>query len=301
MRVLITGKTGLVGTEITRILLNKGHEVNYLTTDEYKVRYSKTVRGFFWNPNTHEIDTNCFKNVEVIIHLAGATVSKRWTPKYKKQILDSRIKGTKLLYDALQKTEHTVRHIVSASAIGVYEDSIEILHDETSTKFDKGFLATVVHEWEKAVDLFENESISVCTLRIGLVLAKSGGALPEIRKPIEMGLGATFGTGNQIQSWIHLQDLANLFVVAAEDQWIGIYNAVSPRPISNKTLTETIAAIRNKPLFLPNIPKFFMQLVLGEMHQLLFASQFVSAKKIVDKGFIFEYEFIDDALQNLLK
>jgi len=140
----------------------------------------------------------------------------------------------------------------------------------------------------------------VCKIRIGLVLSNKGGALVEIEKPAKLGLGAAFGSGNQMQSWIHVEDLAQLFLMAAEKNWSGVFNGVAPNPVSNQVLSKSVSEAVNKPFFLPNIPSFVMKLALGEMHQILFSSQHVSAMKVQSKGFEFKYPKLDEALKNLL-
>jgi uncharacterized protein (TIGR01777 family) len=301
MRVLITGATGLIGQEIVKRCHEKGIEVNYLTTSKSKINQLNKTQGFYWNPKQQHIDVNCFKDVDAIIHLAGATVSKRWTPSYKKEILESRKDTTQLLVNTLIGETHKVKHIVSASAIGIYPDSLINYYDETSEIYAESFLGDVVKSWENEIDAFSTMNITVSKIRIGLVLSNKGGALTEMVKPIKFGLGAAFGSGKQWQSWIHINDLAELFLYVLNHQLAGIYNGVAPNPVSNQELTKTIANTIGKPLFFPNIPKFFMNLVLGDMHTLLFESQRVSSKKIEDNGFYFEYHHLQPALVDLLR
>ena len=301
MRVLITGATGLIGNEIVKLCHESGIDVNYLTTSKSKIINKKEYQGFYWNPKSLEIDKNCLKNVDAIIHLAGATISKRWTDSYKKEILNSRKVSTHLLISALVAEQHSVKQVISASAIGVYPDSLVNYYDEDYKEINEtSFLSKVVKVWEHEVDAFSKLGITVSKIRIGLVLANNGGALPQMVKPIKMGVGAAFGSGEQWQSWIHINDLANIFLYVLEHKLIGVYNGVAPNPVTNQELTKTIASVLNKPLFLPNIPKFVMRLVLGEMHKLLFESQRVSSKKIEDKGFDFKYNNLKPALENLL-
>ncbi|WP_298550776.1 TIGR01777 family oxidoreductase [uncultured Algibacter sp.] len=300
MRVLITGATGLVGQEIVKLCHEKDISVNYLTTSKSKIVQSENYKGFYWNPKAKEIDSYCFQDVDAIIHLAGATVSKRWTSSYKKEIISSRTETTALLIHSLKGVKHQVKQVVSASAIGIYPDSLTNYYDQTHNEISSSFLGQVVSVWEQAVDEFSKLDITVSKIRIGLVLSNKGGALQEIVKPIKFGLGAAFGSGKQWQSWIHIQDLANLFLYTLEKEIDGIYNGVAPNPVSNKELTKTATKILNKPLFMPNIPKLFMKLVLGDMHILLFESQRVSSKKIEDKGFYFKYNCLKSALEDLL-
>ena len=301
MKVLITGATGLIGKEIVKCCHENGIAVNFLTTNRAKISNGKRYQGFYWNPKTNQIDTACFNGVDTIIHLAGATVSKRWTPRYKKEILSSRINSTQLLIHTLIKSEHQVRHVVSASAVGIYPDSLSNYYDETNSEGDQTFLSQVVKQWEAAVDGFSALHIKITKIRIGLVLSNHGGALPEITKPMRMGLGAAFGSGGHWQSWIHISDLAQLFFYVLKFKLGGVYNAVAPNPVTNQDFTKTCAQVLNRPLFLPNIPKWIMKLILGKMHVLLFLSQRVSSKKIENAGFEFKFHHLKPALEDLLK
>ena len=301
MKVLITGATGLVGNELIKILLQNGISVNYLTTSRGKIANENNYKGFFWNPSVGEINEEAFTNVDVIVHLAGATVAKRWTNSYKQEIMNSRIDSTKLLYKTLERINHQVSQIVSASAIGIYPDSLTKVYHETDLEVDNSFLGNVVKQWEEEVNQFKNLDILVAKIRIGLVLSKNGGALQEMVKPIKIGAGAAFGSGEHYQSWIHIQDLAAVFYHIIQYKREGIYNGVSPYPVTNSQLTKAIAKTLGKPLFLPNIPKFVMKLILGDMHQLLFSSQHVSSRKLLDENFQFKYASLDKALHDLLK
>lgn len=301
MKVLITGATGLVGNELIKILLQNGISVNYLTTSRGKIANENNYKGFFWNPSVGEISEEAFTNVDVIVHLAGATVAKRWTNSYKQEIMNSRIDSTKLLYKTLERINHQVSQIVSASAIGIYPDSLTKVYHETDLEVDNSFLGNVVKQWEDEVNQFKNLDILVAKIRIGLVLSKNGGALQEMVKPIKIGAGAAFGSGEHYQSWIHIQDLAAVFYHIIQYKREGIYNGVSPYPVTNSQLTKAIAKTLGKPLFLPNIPKFVMKLILGDMHQLLFSSQHVSSRKLLDENFQFKYASLDKALHDLLK
>lgn len=300
MVVLITGATGVVGKEIVKLCLLKNIQVHYLTTDSSKLKQEENYKGFYWNPKQNEIDEACFKDVDAIIHLAGATISKRWTASYKKEILDSRVQVTKFLFESLKKQDHKVTEFIGASAIGLYPDSLTNYYDETYKGVSQSFLGDVIWQWESAMDSFSVLGINVAKIRIGLVLAKDGGALPQIIKPIRFGVGAPFGSGQHWQSWIHINDLAGLFLFVLKHQLEGVYNGVAPNPVTNVEFTKTIAKTLNRPLILPNIPKNIMQLVLGEMHLLLFESQRVSSKKVEDLGFEFKYHHLQPALQDLI-
>ena len=301
MRVLITGATGLIGTEIVKLCHNKNIAVNYLTTSPSKLTKDENYKGFLWNPSKNEIDTDCIKDVDAIINLVGATISKRWTDTYKKEIVLSRTQSTQLLFNTLQNNPHHIKQIISASAIGVYPDSLTNYYTEDETSINSSFLGQVVEKWEHAVDAFKEIGVEVTKVRIGLVLSKKGGALPQMVKPFKFGLGAALGTGKQWQSWIHITDLASLFLHVLEEELTGVYNAVAPNPETNQALSKQIAKTLNMPFFLPNVPRFVLKLVLGEMHILLFESQRVSSKKIEDTGFDFKYYNLKNALETELK
>ena len=301
MTILITGATGLVGQELVSLLLQNGHTVHYLSTSNNKLVTNSNYKGFYWNPKTAEIDTDSLADVEVVVHLAGASVAKKWTKSYKDEIIDSRVLSTKLLFQTLQNTPNKVKQIVSASAIGIYPDSLTNIYHESDLDIDVSFLGNVVKLWENEVNQFEKLQLIVSKIRIGIVLAKNGGALKEMVKPIQYGVGAAFGSGEQYQSWIHIQDLVAIFYHVIENKLPGIYNGVSPYPVTNTELTKSIAKTLNKPFFLPNIPKFVMQLILGEMHQILFSSQHVSCRKLLDENFQFKFASLDKALNDLLK
>jgi uncharacterized protein (TIGR01777 family) len=294
--VLITGATGLIGQEIVKVCHAQNITVHYLTTSKKKLSTTDNYKGFYWNPKTNEIDVSCFQGVTTIINLVGATIAKRWTDSYKKEIITSRTHTAQLLHDTIKENNFNVKQIVSASAIGIYPDSLTHYYEENEKTISTSFLGQVVDQWETAVDQFKSLAIKVVKIRIGLVLSKDGGALPEIAKPIRFGAGAPFGNGDQWQSWIHVNDLARLFVFAVSNDLDGTYNGVAPNPVSNTDLTKAVAKTLHKPLFLPNIPKFAMKLALGEMHILLFESQRVSAAKTENIGFDFDYHHLESAL-----
>jgi len=278
MKILITGATGLIGKELVKLLLAKNHSVHYLTTAKSKIANQANYQGFYWNPEEGKIDENCIFRVDVIIHLAGANIAKRWTNAYKQEIIESRTLSGELLFNLIKKhPNHQIKQIISASGTAIYPESFSKVYDESTTETEDSFLSNVVKKWEESVNRFQVLGIKVCKLRTGIVLSNKGGALPEMIKPIKLGVGAGMGSGKQIQSWIHIHDLVALYYLAVEKQLEGIYNAVTPNPVSNQELTKAIAKTLKKPLFLPNIPKFVMQLLLGEMCYLLFSSKNLSA------------------------
>ena len=299
MKVLITGATGLIGNELVSLLLQNGVSIHYLTTSKKKIENELNYKGFYWNPDQGIIDENCLMGVDAIIHLSGATISKRWTNSYKQEIIESRLLSSAVLFKALKNHPNQVKQIVSASGTAIYPNNDKVIYDENSQEIDNSFLGNVVYKWEESADKFKSLGLKVCKLRTGIVLSNKGGALIEMAKPIKMGIGSPFGIGKQIQSWIHIHDIATLYFFAISNDLEGVYNAVAPNPVSNEKLTMTIATVLRKPLFMPNIPKFMMKLLLGEMHELLFENRNLSAQKIIDKGFVFKYKTIEKAIENI--
>lgn len=301
MKILITGATGLIGRKIVQLCEERNYFVHYLTTRKDKIKNTATKKGFYWNAESQEIDIECIIGVDAIINLAGASISERWTEKQKKIVLNSRIDTIKLLYKLLSETEHQVTHFSSASALGIYPSSIDAKYSEEDDKvINDSFLGEVVKKWEDEIDTLESLGISVCKLRTGIVLSKKGGALEQMAKPIKLYVGAPLGTGKQIQSWIHITDMAKMYLFAIEHNINGVFNAVASNPVSNQMLTEAIAKQLNKPIWLPNVPAFMMKLILGEMSAIVLDSQFLMNDKIKNQGFQFQYDWIDEALADCL-
>lgn len=299
MAILITGATGLVGTALVKKLIENGKTIHFLTTQKAKCINQPKHKGFYWNITTKEIDNQCFEGVTTIVHLAGATIAKRWTKTYKTEIINSRVESAKLIFEALKAQKHTVTHFISASGVGIYPSDFLKNYTEEETQQNPEFLGHVVQQWEQAADAFEELNIAVTKLRFGLVLSDKGGVLPTLIKPIKMYAGAVLGNGKQWQSWIALPDLVKMIHFIQTKKLLGVYNAVSPEAITHKNFTYTMAKHFKKPIWLPNVPKFILKIVLGEMHQLLFDSQKVSAQKIINEGFVFDYQSIEKVVKEL--
>jgi hypothetical protein len=300
MRILITGATGLVGSAIVAQCRERKIPVNYLSTKQKGLSQEADYRGFYWDPDKNYLDTSCFKGVGAIINLAGESVSGRWTRSRKKRILESRVNSLRTLASGLEQVgTGQIKSLVTASGISIYPHSYSEYYSETETGEDESFLGKVVSAWEKEADSLRNFGISVSKIRIGLVLSTKGGALPELTRPIKFYLGAVFGKGEQWQSWIHIEDLAGIFLFAIEENLDGIYNGVAPNPVTNCKLVRQIAEVLKKPILLPNIPEKLMYMVLGEMAYVLFVSQRVSSRKVEDAGFEFRYPNVRRALEGL--
>lgn len=302
MKILISGATGLVGSILVERALSLGHEIHFLTTRKAKLREEGKMQGFYWNPALKEIDLDCFNGVDAVVHLAGASISQPWTKKNKEAISSSRINGTRLLVDGIRQCngKHQIKQVVGASAIGIYPSSFEDVYTEDYTPKRASFLEEVVIDWEQEEDGFTSLGLNLAKLRIGLVLTKTGGVLGPLKIPTWFGLGAAFGNGRQTQSWIHIDDLVAMILSAIDNSWQGVYNAVSPHPVSQKVFTQTLAKAMRRVCFLPPIPKVFIRLIVGEMSTLVFNSQNVSAAKVQQKGFVFTYPTLLPAIKSLL-
>lgn len=299
MKLLITGGTGLVGRNIIAEAKNRGIKVHYLTTDKRKIISDETVKGFYWNPKEDFLDHRCFEGVDTLIHLAGATISKPWTPKNRKEIMDSRVITSRMLFQSMKHEKIKMKQILCASAIGIYPNSFEDTLTENSVETPENFLQEVTQAWEQ-----QSHAMSDCTdhlsiFRIGLVLAKDEGLLAELSRPVKLFSGTAFATGKQWQSWIHIDDLCQLFLFAAQAGWEGTYNAVAPKPVRQRTLIKALGRVLRRPVFLPNIPGALMKLVMGERSVLILGSQKVSSELVVSKGFSFKYSLLPEALKDL--
>lgn len=300
MKVLIAGATGLIGKALVEECLYKEIAVHYLTTSKNKIENKSGYTGFYWNPERGEIDKKAFEEVSAIINLAGASVSKRWTSSYKKEIISSRKDTSLLILDTLKNINHSVTHYISASGISIYPSSPNHLYDENAPEKATSFLGNVVEIWENAADQFSELNINVAKVRTGIVLSKNGGALQQMVKPIKMGLGAYLGNGEQWQSWIHINDIVEIYLFLLKNGCSGIYNAVSPSPVSNKKITQLIAQYFGKTIWLPKVPEFVLKLLLGEMATIALESQLVSSNKLLNEGFQFQFVNLENALDDLL-
>jgi len=301
MNILITGATGLIGSKLTNDLLLNGYAVNYLTTRKSQIKSNPKINGYYWNPEKNIIDLECFKNVDTIINLAGSNIAKRWSDSNKLDILNSRIKSLNLLKHSISNNKINIKKIISASAIGIYPSSVDNVYKENESLISDSFLGKVVCQWESAVNSFKDLEIDVAIVRIGLVLSRDGGILSKSILPSQYGFGSFFGNGNQWQSWIHFQDISNIFYHILKYDLSGVFNGVSPNPVTNKTFTKKIAKFLNRPLLLPNLKKWMMRLLLGEMHTIIFESQNVSCEKLTKSKFKFKFDNFDQAIADLLK
>ena len=298
--VLITGATGLVGKALVKKCLQNGFNVHYLTTRKSKIKLQENYKGFYWNPQLEIIDISCFEGVNIIINLAGSSIAQRWTKAYKSLILSSRKKALELLHSSIETHDFPVKHIISASAIGIYPDSKTRYYEEDFQGTDISFLRTVVRSWEGALKAFNALGVKTTALRIGIVLDKHEGALPKISGPIKGYIGSALGSGDQWQSWIHIDDLVRMFMFVLDSSLEGVFNAVAPNPVQQKDFVKSVANVLKRPIFFPKVPEFILNFALGEMSAIALESQRVSAQKIQDLGFEYNFHELDAALDDLL-
>jgi uncharacterized protein len=296
MIILIAGGTGLIGTQLTGMARAAGHEVRILT------RRPSAQGHFQWDPAAGTIDDAALDGVQVVINLAGAGIAdKRWTEARKRELIESRIQSADTLRAALERTKKRPDVYVAASAIGIYGDSGETLVDETYQTDSQDFMVVCCRRWEEATQQVTALGIRTVTLRIGVVLAAAGGALQEFVRPLRLGVGGYFGDGQAWFSWIHYYDMCKMLLWAAQTPHLsGVYNAVAPHPVRNKPVVQAIGrAMGRWALYLP-APAWVMRLALGEMSAVVLNSNRVSAQRVLDAGFEFEYPDLDDALKNIL-
>ncbi|MBI5372534.1 MAG: TIGR01777 family protein [Sphingobacteriales bacterium] len=297
--VLITGGTGLLGRALAGALVARGYECIILTRQQRSggagLRYAS------WDPRNNTIDEKALQEADYIIHLAGAGIAeKRWTSKRKQEILDSRVQSGKLLAGSLRRIPNKVKAVISASATGWYGADPGSRDGKPFTEEDPagaGFLGNTCRQWEESTRHVTVLNKRLVVFRIGIVLSKEGGALKEFLKPLRFGVAAILGSGKQITSWIHIDDLVQLFIYALENPEIkGIYNAVAPGPVSNRELTLVLAKLK-KRFYIPlPVPAWLLKLILGEMGPEILKSATVSCEKIQRTGFKFRYPDIHSAL-----
>ncbi len=266
---LITGGTGLIGKQLTNMLVKKGYEVIIMSREE-KLGTQQHVSYAVWNVEQQTIDMDAVNKADYIIHLAGAGVAeKRWTEKRKEEIVGSRTKSSALIVKALGGGSNKVKAVIAASAIGWYGPDPST-HKEGFEEMDapyNDFLGETCKLWEESMEPLTKLSKRLVKLRTGIVLSKEGGALKEFMLPIKFGIAAILSGGKQMISWVHIDDLCRMYIDAMENENMqGCYNAVAPVPVSNKQLTFALAKkVRNK-FFIPiHVPSFILKIVLGEM------------------------------------
>ncbi|HYJ38115.1 MAG TPA: TIGR01777 family oxidoreductase [Chitinophagaceae bacterium] len=304
--ILITGGTGLVGTALTKLLLEKKYDVIVLTRQKPELGESTPgIQYSEWNVEKQTIEEEAIKRADHIIHLAGANIAeKRWSESRKREIANSRTSSSALLVKALKEIPNKVRTVVSASAIGWYgEDTPNGKSFKEDDPPAPGFLGESCKAWEESLEPVKQLGKRLVKLRTGIVLSNRGGALPEFRRPLKFGMASILGSGKQMVSWIHIEDLCRMYCFAIEHQQLEeATNAVSPHPVSNKNLVLELAKKSKGNFFIPlHVPSFVLKIVLGEMSIEVLKSTTVSNQKIKQAGFKYLFPTLDAALTHLIK
>jgi len=294
MNILISGASGLIGTEVARSLAEQGHSVLALSRNVGHAPY--------WDIGRKIVQLGEDGRIDVVVHLAGENVARgRWTAEKKERILRSRVEGTRLLAEFFAAAVYKPRLMISASAIGFYGERGDEELDEGSKK-GTGFLSDVSQAWEEAARPAAEAGIRVVNTRFGMVLSPAGGALAKMLPPFRMGLGGPVGNGSQYMSWVGIHDAAQAILHIIEQEDLnGPVNIVAPHPVTNQQFTRILGKVLRRPAFFP-VPKFFLSFFLGEMSQeLLFASTRVYPRKIQESGYVFARPDLGSALESLLR
>ncbi len=297
-KILITGASGLLGSELSSLLQKNNYEVAQLS----RRKSNGNIKTFLWDLRKNYIEQGALENVDHIIHLAGAGIAdKRWSDKRKQEIIDSRVKSAELLFNEIEKLEIKPKSFISASAVGYYG---AITTDKIFTEEDQpgsDFVANVCQKWEESTRQFSELGIRTVQLRFGVVLSPKGGALKKMLLPTKLGLGSALGSGRQYFPWIHISDaISAIEKCISDDNMKGAYNLVSPSMDNYNDFAKTLAEVLKKPYFMPNVPSFALKLVFGEMANIILEGSRVSSKKLSDSGFTFRYPNLKNALSNLL-
>lgn len=304
MKILITGATGLVGTKLVEKLMLDGHtDIRVLSRNIEKVKKNIPfpVDAYFWNPDEMKIQDGALEGVDIVFHLAGENIADgRWNSHKKDRILKSRVMSSRLLIDTIEKLETPPKKFIASSAIGIYGNR----HDEileTHSSYGDDFIAKVCLAWEEQVHSKKIDGMRTHSLRTGIVLSEAGGALKKMLPPFLLGAGGRLGNGKQFMSWIHIDDLINMFLyVMDNDCHQDVYNAVAPNPVSNNEFTKILGRVLKRPTIFP-VPGFVLRLIFSQMADILLHGQRVIPSKIVKEGFKFKYPHLDRALYNILQ
>jgi uncharacterized protein (TIGR01777 family) len=299
MKIFMTGGTGFVGTYLTKRLISEGHEVTILTRGFGGTELKRTGLSYLiGNPTIEGNWQKVLHEHDVIINLAGASIFSRWTPERKKILLSSRIDTTRNIVEALPDGAKRIIFF-SASAVGYYgfHEDEELI--ESSTPGDD-FLARLAYDWEKEALKAEAKGARVIITRIGIVLGKKGGALGRMIPLFKYFFGGPLGSGRQWSSWVHIHDIAEAFIFLLSHKDIsGAVNFCSPNPVRNKDLGEAIGKVLHRPSFMP-APGFMLELILGEFGSVLLKGQRVIPRRLLESGFKFRYQNIEEALKDII-
>lgn len=298
MRIVIAGGSGFVGTRLTEVLINEGHEIIILTRKDLKNEAHITYVQWLQKGAVPEQEIG---EVDAFINLAGVSINDgRWTANHQKQIYESRMTATDELLRIISVLPTKPKVLINASAIGIYPASETAVYTENSTEVADDFLAKTVHDWEQKAATVENDDVRAVFVRFGVVLGKDEGALPLMVLPYKLFAGGTVGSGEQWLSWVHVEDVARAIYFAITNENIsGPVNVTSPFPKRMKYFGRTIGAVTRRPHWLP-VPSFAMKLALGEKSALVLTGQHVLPEVLTANGFEFSFASLECALKDLL-
>jgi uncharacterized protein len=293
MRVAVTGASGLIGSALAPALLQAGHEVLSLVR-----RAPRTASEAQWDPAARTIDMEALQGVDAIVHLAGESIERRWTATRRRRILESRVDGTGLVAETVAALDPRPA-LLAASGVHYYGLHGDEERTERSPRGD-GFLAEVAEAWEVAAEPAREVGARVVHLRHALVLSPRGGALKRLRLPFRLGLGGRVGSGRQWWSWVAIDDLVSVYLLALERPLDGIYNLAAPGPVRNADFVRVLGAVLSRPTVLP-LPATAVRLGFGQMgEELLLGSVRAVPERLLGEGFPFAYPELQPALEHLL-
>jgi uncharacterized protein (TIGR01777 family) len=299
MRFLISGATGLIGSQLVRALLAKNHQVAILSRKVHP-QLNPIISSTVWDLSVTPQLIEAVGCADVIINLAGEPLAeKRWSVLQKQKIVDSRVQATKILVQAVIASKNKPHTFINASAIGIYGNRFDEVITEDSAA-GSGFLAQTCMKWEEALRTLTGLGVRTVFMRTGIVLSTLGGALPKMLPPFKLGLGGPLGSGKQWLSWIHLQDQVGLYIYAAENNKVqGVLNGTAPHPVNMKQFTKTLGQVLHRPAIAP-VPGIALKILLGEMSSLLLEGQKVLPQKAIAQGYAFQFPTLEGAFRDLL-
>lgn len=302
-KIIITGATGLIGQQLTIKLTDMGYKITIFTRnpDNAQKKLPNVHKVVKWEYDYVDEWLHELESVDAVIHLAGANLStKRWNKEYKKLLYDSRIISTKKLIEAIKTVERKPKVFITASAIGYYGNrSDEILTEESEP--GKDFLANLCNDWEKEAKNVEQFGVRSVQIRTGLALSRNEGALKQMLPAFKYFIGGPLGNGKQWYSWLHIEDIVNVYVKALESEILsGPINAVSPNPVTMKKFAKILGDVLHRPSFF-SVPKIILLLVIGQVAEVVTSSQRVVPEKLLNSSFKFKFEKLEDALRDILK
>ena len=283
MRIAICGANGFIGRNISKKLVENAHEVVRIGREHFE---------------SEEALYNSLDGCDVVVNLCGAPIIKKWDEAYKHELYVSRIETTKKLIKEIKKLKVKPKLFICASAVGIYKENL--VHDEDSVKFGTSYLALLAKEWENEAKKVEELGVRCVVFRLGVVLGRNGGALEELKLSFKIGLGAVIGDGKQPFSWVHIDDVSEVFKRAIEDDSMsGVYNLVAPESVTMKTFMKTFGKIIGRPVLL-NVPEAFIKFRYGEGAESLLKGSFVVSKRLEESGYQFKFNNLYEALSEIL-